>query len=102
MRLKYAQKEYFDKGRIKGWVFDRQDLTLYDDSQWFQRKSEIPSFGKIKTMWEEIMTSIVEDIRSGTIVAQASSDACTYCPYCSICRTSRQIVDKPDRVKEEE
>lgn len=100
--LKYAQKEYFDKGRIKGWVFDRQDFTLYDDSQWFQRKSEIPSFGKIKTMWEEIMTSIVEDIRSGTIVAQASSDACTYCPYRSICRTSRQIVDKPDRVKEEE
>ncbi|MDY3034600.1 MAG: PD-(D/E)XK nuclease family protein [Absicoccus sp.] len=99
--LSSAQEEYFKKGRIQGWVFDQQDLTLYDDSHWFQCKTKIPSFVDIKTMWEEIITSIVQDIRSGTIAPEASKEACTYCPYRSICRTSSQIVEKPDRIKEE-
>lgn len=92
-------KEYKDKGKLNGWVFDKQDLGLYDDSNYFRTKSKIPSFVYVKACWKQIIESIISDIRLGMIAPDTDDSTCSYCPYSMICRNAKQTVEKPNRVE---
>ena len=74
-----------------------QDLPIYSDHEHFARKKEQPEYPEIKTQWQTILFSLLEDMKNGVIQPDHAKGA-----YKEICRNAANEVTKANRLEQEE
>lgn len=74
-----------------------QDISIYHDGG--SSKTGF-SFENMKEQWEEILSSLLEDIHQGNVQPDHAENICNFCQYETICRNSRKEVKKESRCTE--